>query len=186
MPCRESSRVPVNGTASVSHHAHKLLYSNRGRWLAHVNVPHPPSKIWTYCPGHAVKRNDFVWNKFLFKPREMTEKIETSGKKQPWQVVCVLKNLKCWGPLHTNYEHKAKDITPSIDWRREAWTEEVLDDLPSKDERGPSSTRRALEMFQTYRLGNFWETVWSAYRLFRARVYQLQLNCTERTLKKSK
>ena len=27
------------------------------------------------------------------------------------------------------------DITPSIAWRREAWKEEALDDLPSKDER---------------------------------------------------
>jgi len=26
--------------------------------------------------------------------------------------------------------HKAKDITPSIAWRREAWKEEALDDLP--------------------------------------------------------
>ena len=27
-------------------------------------------------------------------------------------------------------------ITPSIAWRREAWKEEALDDLPWKDERG--------------------------------------------------
>ena len=27
-------------------------------------------------------------------------------------------------------EHKSKDTTPSIAWRREAWKEEVPDDLP--------------------------------------------------------
>ena len=31
--------------------------------------------------------------------------------------------------------YKAKGITPSIAWRREAWKEEALDDLPSKDEK---------------------------------------------------
>ena len=32
--------------------------------------------------------------------------------------------------------HKDEVITPSIAWRREAWKEEALDDLPWKDERG--------------------------------------------------
>ena len=35
----------------------------------------------------------------------------------------------------TGRQDKAKDITPSSVWRREAWKEEALDDLPSKDER---------------------------------------------------
>ena len=39
-------------------------------------------------------------------------------------------------------------MTPSIAWRREAWKEEALDNLFLKDERGPSSIRRALELFQ--------------------------------------
>ena len=185
MPCHESSRVPVSGTASVSHNAinnippekapcwaHKLYsaVTEGGDWLMSV--------FHIHLRKCRAKRNDLVLNKFFFKPREMTEKIETSGKRQPWQVVCVLKILKCWGAWHTNCGHKAKDITISIAWRREAWTEEVLDDLPTKDERGPSSNRRALEMFQTYRWRNFWETVWSAYGLLRARIYQLHLNCT--------
>ena len=33
----------------------------------------------------------------------------------------------------------------------------MLDNLPWKDERWPSSIRRALELFQTQRWGNFWE-----------------------------
>ena len=62
----------------------------------------------------------------------------------------------------TTCGHKAKDITPSIAWRREAWKEEVLDDLLSKDERGPSSVRWTLEPFQRWCWENFWETGWSA------------------------
>ena len=34
------------------------------------------------------------------------------------------------GEFETACRHKAKDITPSITWRREAWKEDVLDDLP--------------------------------------------------------
>ena len=61
----------------------------------------------------------------------------------------------------------------------EAWKEEALDDLPWKDERGPSSIRRTLEPFQRQRWGNFWEMGWSAYGLFQAHIYHLELNWTE-------
>ena len=33
---------------------------------------------------------------------------------------------------------KPNDITQSITWRREAWKEEALDNVPRKDEKGPS------------------------------------------------
>ena len=39
--------------------------------------------------------------------------------------------------------------------------------------------RRTLEPFQRQRWGNFWQTVWSAYGLFRAHSYHLELNWTE-------
>ena len=42
---------------------------------------------------------------------------------------------------------KPNDITQSITWRREAWKEESLDNVPRKDEKGPSSIRRTLEQF---------------------------------------
>ena len=51
-------------------------------------------------------------------------------------VIGVSTKLECLETLPAG--HEAKDITPSIAWRREAWKEEALDDLPSKDERGPS------------------------------------------------
>ena len=53
--------------------------------------------------------------------------------------------------------------------------EEALDDLPWKEDRGPSSIRRTLEPFQRRHWGNFWETGWSAYGLFRLHRYHLEL-----------
>ena len=64
-------------------------------------------------------------------------------------------------------------------WKREALKEEALDYLPWKDEKGPSSVRRTLELFQRQLLGNFCETRWSAYGLFRAHRHHLELNWTE-------
>ena len=107
--------------------------------------------------------------------REMTELIDWR-EKRPSQVTCFSEDLACWGARHTTCGHKAKDITPSVVWRRKAWKEKALDDLPRKDERGPSSIRRTLEAFQRRRWGNFWETEWSAYGLFRAYRYHLELN----------
>ena len=36
--------------------------------------------------------------------------------------------LELYGYCHA--KHSAKDIVPSIAWRREAWKEEALDDVP--------------------------------------------------------
>ena len=110
--------------------------------------------------------------------REMNERIDWRVD-QPSQMASFSDDLKCWGAWDTTCRHKAKDITPSIAWRRGAWKEEVLDDLPWKDERGPSSVRRTVEPFQRQRWGNFWETGWSAYGLFRAHRYHLELIWTE-------
>ena len=57
--------------------------------------------------------------------------------------------------------HKSEDITLSIPWRREAWKEEVPNDLLWKDEREPSSVKGTLELFQRRCWGNFWETEWA-------------------------
>ena len=98
--------------------------------------------------------------------------------KQPSQVACFSDDLKCWEAWDTTCGHKAKDITPLITWRREALKKKVLDDLPWKDERGPSSIRQTLEPFQRQRWGNLWETWWNAYGLFRVHRYHLELNWT--------
>ena len=90
-----------------------------------------------------------------------------------------LEDLKCCSFWDTTNRHKSKSFTPSIAWRREARKEEALDDLPWKDERRPSLVRRTLDPFQRQRWGNFWETWLSAYGLFRAQRYHLELNWTE-------
>jgi len=111
--------------------------------------------------------------------REMTEQTDWR-EKQPSQVACFSEDLKWWGAWDTTCGHKAKDITPSIAWRREAWKEEALDDLPWKDERGPSSIKRTLELFERRRWGNLWEMGWTAcYRPFRTHRYHLELNWAE-------
>ena len=97
-----------------------------------------------------------------------------------------LEDLKCWEAWDSTCGHKAKDITPLTAWRREAWKEEELDNLPWKDERGPSSIRRTLELFQRQRWGNFWKTGCSAYGLFRAHKYHLELNWTQLNWRRSK
>ena len=99
---------------------------------------------------------------------EMADQIHWRTK-QLSQVACFSENLKCWGAWDTTCGHCTKDISR----RREAWKEEALDDLPWKDERGPSSLRRTLEPFQRQRSGNFREAGWSAYGLFRAHKYHL-------------
>ena len=87
-------------------------------------------------------------------------------------------DLRCCGAWDTTCGHKAKDITPSITWRREALKEEVLDDLPWKDERGPSSIRQTLEPFKRQHWGNFWETEWNTYMGF-SKCIDTVLNWTE-------
>ena len=51
---------------------------------------------------------------------------------------------------------------------------QVLDDLLWKDEKGQLSIRRTLKLFQRQHWGNFWETGWGAYGLFRALRYQIE------------
>ena len=47
-----------------------------------------------------------------------------------------------------------------------------------KDEKGPSSISRTLDLFQRHRWGNSRETGWSAYGFFRAHRYHLKLKWT--------
>ena len=99
---------------------------------------------------------------YCFPQREMTEHTDRRAER-PSQVVCVSEDLKCWGAWDTACGHKAKAITPLIAWRTEAWKEEVLEDLPCKDE-----IRWTLELFQRQHWGKLW-----AHR------YHLELNWTE-------
>ena len=94
--------------------------------------------------------------------------------ERPWaiQVAFFLEDSRCWGAWDTTCGHKAKHITPLILWRREAWKEEALDDLPWKDERGPSWVGWTLELFQMHCWGNFWKMG----GLFQVHRYYLERN----------
>ena len=105
------------------------------------NVPivsiHLPKLLWVYCLGHAgLKGNDRVDG--MAGKATLTSGL-LLGRSE------TLRSTTCG--------HKATGITPSIAWRREALKEEALDDLPSKDERGPSSIGRTLEPFSKATLG---------------------------------
>ena len=54
----------------------------------------------------------------------------------------------------------------------------MLDDLPWKDERGPSSIRRTAKLFQRKHWENLWVTGWRADGLFQAHRYYRELNWT--------
>ena len=88
---------------------------------------HLRNLLWVYCPGHAGVKGNYRADRLAGKATL------TSG--------LLLRDLKCWEAWDTTCGHKAKNITPSIAWRREVLKEEALDDLPWKDERRPSSIR---------------------------------------------
>ena len=71
--------------------------------------------------------------------------------------VSLLRTSEAWD---TTRGHKSKEITPSITWRREAQKEEAIIDLPWEDEKGPSSIRPTLELFQGQHWGNSWLRDW--------------------------
>ena len=137
------------------------------------NVPmvdiHLRKLLGMYCHGHAGVKGNHRADRLAAKATH----------------TCFSEALKCWGAWDTACGHKAKDITPSLAGRREARKEEALDDLPWKDERGPSSIRRTLEPFQRQRWGNFSETGWSAYGPFWAHRYHLEQNWAKLNWKES-
>ena len=96
--------------------------------------------------------------------------------KQPSQVACFSEDLKCWGAWDTTCGYKAKDLTKSI--ARIAWKEEALDDLPLNRWERVIVNETNIGTVSKATLGNFWETGWSAYGLFRAHRYHLELNLT--------
>ena len=142
-----------------------LSLSLLSNWNVSMVDIHFQKLLWVYCVEYAgVKGNDRA-------DRLAGKATRSSGSFS--------EDLKCWGTGDATCGHKAKDITPSIAWSRKAWKEEALDDLTWKDERGLSSIRRTLEPFQRQHLEIVWETGWSAYGLFRAHRYHLELNWTE-------
>ena len=134
-------------------------------------------KLTSYIGSLGDPGSTLTLKSMLSEWREMTEQTDCLAK-QPSQVARFSEDLKCWGAWNTTCGHKARRITPSIAWRREAWKEEALDDLPWQDERGPSSVRRILEPFQRQRWGKTSEKRGGAHTGFSERI-DTTLNWTE-------
>ena len=110
---------------------------------------------------------------------EMAKQIGWQAK-QPSQMLCVSEDLTCWGAWDTTCWHKAKDITPSIAWRREGWKERIARRYSLKGREGDIISQTNTETISkaTY-CGNFWEMRWSAYGRFPVHRYHLEMNWTE-------
>ena len=143
-------------------------YPNRFSLLQVKNGLGSPDLHVSMDDIHTVKNSHGCTALHMLGWREMTE-------------ACVSEDLKCWAAWDTTCGHKAKNITPSVAWRREVWTEEALDDLPWKDERRPLSTRQTLALFQRQHPGNLWEMGWSAYGLFQVHINHFELNWTKQS-----
>ena len=125
-----------------------------------------------YCPGHAGTKGSDREDRLVGK-------------------VTITNGLHLWGSevlrsLRHNLRAQIQGHHPSIAWRGEVWKEEALDSFRWRDEKGPSSIRRTPEPFQRQRWSNFWETGWSAYRLFPAHIYHFELNWWIRVVKRIK
>ena len=98
------------------------------------------------------------------KWKEMTLQI-VQWVKQPSQVDCLLEDEKYRGAWDTTCRHIAKDITPSIAWRREVCKEEVLDNLPWRMSKGCCQSDKHCNCFKG-NVGETSETGWSTHGLF--------------------
>ena len=110
--------------------------------------------------------------------REMTEQTEWRVK-QPTQVACFWKDLKCWGAWDTTCGHKAKCITPSITWRRGMERRSTRWSSLKGWEKAIVSQTSIRTVFHRQCQGNLWERGWSACGLFQVHRYHLELNWTE-------
>ena len=90
--------------------------------------------------------------------------------------LCLFQMGKCWEAWDTTCRHKAKDITPGGERRgkRKRWMIFL-----KRTREGHRQWDKTLEPFQRQCWGNFWETGWSTYGLFRAHRYHPERNWTE-------
>ena len=85
-------------------------------WYASIFDIHLRKLLWVYCPGHAgVKGNDRA-------DRLAGKATLTSGS--------LLERSQVLRSLRHYLRAKSKNTALSIAWRREAWKEEALDNLP--------------------------------------------------------
>ena len=156
--------VAVRPRMPSSSHVQRVCYTEKVEWKAQtgnlsmvdINLR---ELLWMYCPG--VKGNN--------------DRVDRLAGKATITSGFHLGRSEVLRSLRHNLRHKARDITPLIAWGREARKEEAFDDLHRKDETGPSSIRRTLELFHRQRLR---DSVSGSHNqgLFRAHIYYLELN----------
>ena len=105
--------------------------------------------------------------------REMTEQVDWR-ENQPSQMACILEDPRVLRSLR-HYLQAQSQGHHTICHLEERGVERGSARRSSlKGRERPSSVRQTLEPFQRQRWGNFWETGWKAYGLFRARRYHLE------------
>ena len=154
--------VTADHTCNRPHRFNELATKSRmgsSDWNVAMVDTHLRKLLWVHCPGHTgVKGND------------RADKLATIATLTSGLI------LGRSGKLRSLSHHLRAQ---SIAWSREAWKEKVLYRILWNDERGPSSVRRTLEPFQRKLEKRIWEMGWSAYGVFRAHRYHLQLIWTE-------
>ena len=107
--------------------------------------------------------------------REMTEQIHWRESQAP-RVVCVWEDLKPWGAWDTTCGHKAKGITSSVARERERRGKRKRSMIIFVVGRTRDGHRQSHEHYN-YLTSNvhksLWDTRWSSYVLFWARMYTI-------------
>ena len=117
--------------------------------------------LWVYCPGHAgVKGNDRA-------ERPAGKATVTGGLRLGRSEV--LRSLRLPAGAQSQGHHTIDRLEERSIERGNAQRSSG----PWKDEKGPSSIRPTLELFQKQHWENSWETGWSTYGLSRAHRYHL-------------
>ena len=171
LDCLETCQSSHTSSSSQSQPRSLLINVNSGTGSAHCHVTmcdiqRPRKLLWLYCPGHAgVRGND--------RDGLAGKATSTNG----WSLA------RCVAVRHTTWGQKAKNITPLVTWRRRRRKKIFLGrtcdgyrqsdqhcncftrrervivrqtniETVSKDEKGSSSDRPTLELFQRTRKGH--------------------------------
>ena len=145
-----------------------IIYIQIGmnEWLKRYTweFPHKTQRAHSARSTHAIHRSVTYYEHTvsILWANEAAEHLICSKKKKKkrgnWKprltCICqssksILEDLKRSEVLRSLRHYlRAQSHTPSIAWRREAWKDDALNYLPSKDERGTLSRRQILELFQ--------------------------------------
>ena len=131
------------------HHPHRFneLATKSEKWngkprrnVSMVNI-YLQKLLWVYCPGHAGAKGNNWADRLAGKATLTSGLLLGRSKAETWDTS---------SQGHHTTDHLGEKVLK----------EEALDNLPWKDERGLSSIRQTLELFQRQHWGNFWKMGW--------------------------